>query len=61
MNKRYRLTALIIPVFLASMSVSAQQDGPLVGLEYLEQVNQRIHNISTAELEALIAEEPARW
>ncbi len=59
MNKRTLHTALIIPVLLASMSVSAQQDSPLVGLEYLEQVNQRIHNIGTAELEALIAEEPA--
>jgi len=58
MNKRTLYTALIIPVFLASMNVSAQEDGPLVGLEYLEQVNQRIHNIGTAELEALIAEEP---
>ena len=38
----------------------AQQsvESPLVGLEYLEQVNQRIVNIDTAELERRVSEEP---
>ena len=59
MNKRYFFTALVSSVFLAPMTGSAQETRPLVGLEHLEQVNQRIHNIDTAELETLIAEEPA--
>jgi rhodanese-related sulfurtransferase/glyoxylase-like metal-dependent hydrolase (beta-lactamase superfamily II) len=36
----------------------ADQHGPLVGLDYLAEVNQRIVNIDTAELEKLIDEEP---
>jgi rhodanese-related sulfurtransferase/glyoxylase-like metal-dependent hydrolase (beta-lactamase superfamily II) len=39
-------------------SAFADQHGPLVGLDYLAEVNQRIVNIDTAELETLIAEEP---
>ncbi|MBT8433105.1 MAG: MBL fold metallo-hydrolase [Gammaproteobacteria bacterium] len=59
MNKRYLYNALAIFVFQAPITISAQETDPLVGLEYLEQVNQRIHNIDTAGLENLIAEEPA--
>ncbi|MBT8437288.1 MAG: MBL fold metallo-hydrolase [Gammaproteobacteria bacterium] len=59
MNKRYLYNALVIFVFQAPITISAQETDPLVGLEYLEQVNQRIHNIDTAGLENLIAEEPA--
>lgn len=59
MNKRYLYTALVCSVFLAPMTGGAQETHPLIGLEYLEQVNQRIHNIDTSELEILIAEQPA--
>ena len=59
MNKRYLVSIVAAQLVLATFSASAQQAGPLVGLEYLEQVNQRIRNIGTAELEALIAEEPS--
>ena len=58
MNKRYPSLALVIPFFLTTMTANAQEPDRLVGLEYLEQVNQRIHNIGTAELESLIADEP---
>ncbi|UCH39232.1 MAG: MBL fold metallo-hydrolase [Gammaproteobacteria bacterium] len=59
MNKRYLVSIVAAQLLLATFSAGAQEGGPLVGLEYLEQVNQRIRNIGTAELEALIAEEPS--
>ena len=59
MNKRYLYCAFVSSVLLAPITGGAQETRPLVGLEYLDQVNQRIHNIDTAELETLIAEEPA--
>jgi rhodanese-related sulfurtransferase/glyoxylase-like metal-dependent hydrolase (beta-lactamase superfamily II) len=58
MNKHYPSLALVMPLLLTMMTANAQESDPLVGLEYLEQVNQRIHNIGTAELESLIADEP---
>jgi len=54
-----RFDSLVVCLALLPFAAGAQETDPLVGLEYLEQVNQRIHNIGTAELEALIAEEPA--
>ena len=53
------LTILLIPgqILLAS-STLASEHGPLVGLDYLAEVNQRIDNIGTTELETLIDEEP---
>ncbi len=59
MIKEYLVTAVSVCLALLPLSSNAQETTPLVGLEYLEQVNQRIHNIGTAELEALIAEEPS--
>ena len=59
MNKRYLALILVTGLLLASISANAQEPGPLVGLDYLEQVNQRIRNIGTTELETLIAEEPS--
>ena len=59
MNKRYLALILLAELLLASISANAQEPVPLVGLEYLEQVNQRIRNIGTTELETLIAEEPS--
>ncbi len=59
MNKRYLASIVAAQLLLATFSAGAQEAGPLVGLEYLEQVNQRIRNIGTAELEVLIAEEPS--
>jgi len=49
---------LLAPILLPSPAF-ADQHGPLVGLDYLAEVNQRIVNINTAELERLIEEEPA--
>jgi len=49
---------LLAPILLPSPAF-ADQHGPLVGLDYLAEVNQRIVNIDTAELERLIEEEPA--
>ena len=43
---------------LLPFATMAEEHGPLVGLDYLQQVNQRIRNIDTAELERLIREEP---
>jgi rhodanese-related sulfurtransferase/glyoxylase-like metal-dependent hydrolase (beta-lactamase superfamily II) len=51
----------LIPIFwasLASFAVLAEEQKPLVGLEYIEQVNQRITNIDTEALKQLIVEEP---
>ena len=53
------LAILLIPgqILLASPAF-ADQHGPLVGLDYLAEVNQRIVNIDTAELEMLIDQQP---
>ena len=59
MMKEFLATAVSVCLALLPLSSNAQETTPLVGLEYLEQVNQRIRNIGTAELEALIAEEPS--
>lgn len=59
MNKRNLALILVAGLLLASISANAQEPVPLVGLDYLEQVNQRIRNIGTSELETLIAEEPS--
>ena len=59
MNIRYLAPILAVQLLLTPMLTSAQEAGPLVGLDYLEQVNQRIRNIGTAELENLIASEPS--
>ena len=47
---RFLLVFSVFPAF-------AQSNEPLVGLEYLEQVNQQITNINTTELEQLIAQD----
>jgi rhodanese-related sulfurtransferase/glyoxylase-like metal-dependent hydrolase (beta-lactamase superfamily II) len=53
------LTILLIPgQILLTSSTYASEHGPLVGLDYLAEVNQRIDNIGTTELETLIDEEP---
>jgi rhodanese-related sulfurtransferase/glyoxylase-like metal-dependent hydrolase (beta-lactamase superfamily II) len=53
------LTILLIPgQILLTSSTYASEHGPLVGLDYLAAVNQRIDNIGTTELETLIDEEP---
>jgi rhodanese-related sulfurtransferase/glyoxylase-like metal-dependent hydrolase (beta-lactamase superfamily II) len=53
------LTILLIPgQILLTSSTLASEHGPLVGLDYLAEVNQRIDNIGTTELETLIDEEP---
>jgi rhodanese-related sulfurtransferase/glyoxylase-like metal-dependent hydrolase (beta-lactamase superfamily II) len=53
------LAILLIPgQILLTGPAFADQHGPLVGLDYLAEVNQRIVNIDTAELERLIAEQP---
>ncbi|MFT5505409.1 MAG: glyoxylase-like metal-dependent hydrolase (beta-lactamase superfamily II) [Gammaproteobacteria bacterium] len=49
---------LILWAGLASVTVFAGDQTPLVGLDYLEQVKQRITNIDTEALKQLIAEEP---
>ncbi len=59
MIKEFLATVVSVCLALLPFATSAQESTPLVGLEYLEQVNQRIHNVGTAELEALIAEEPS--
>jgi rhodanese-related sulfurtransferase/glyoxylase-like metal-dependent hydrolase (beta-lactamase superfamily II) len=53
------LTILLIPgqILLTSPTLAGEH-GPLVGLDYLAEVNQRIDNIGTTELETLIDEEP---
>ncbi len=50
---------LLLPLIAAVTALAADDNEPLDGLTYLEQVNRRIINIDTAELERLIAEEPA--
>ena len=42
-----------------SSQVSSDNHGPLVGLEFLEIVNQRITNIDTEELSRLIDQDPS--
>jgi len=59
MTKEFFAIPVYVCLALLPFSTSAQETTPLVGFEYLEEVNQRIHNIGTAELEALIAEEPS--
>ncbi len=49
---------LILGQILLTSPAFADQHDPLVGLDYLAEVNQRIVNIDTAELERLIEEEP---
>ena len=58
MNKLIPIIAIAALLALAPVAAAAQDSARLVGLEYLEQVNARIDNIGTAELEALIAAEP---
>ena len=51
---------LLAMAFLASIGpANAQEAEPLVGLEYLAQVNQRIVNIDTDELDRLIQADPS--
>ncbi len=49
----------LIALIAATVAVTADESQMLDGPAYLEQVNRRIVNIDTAELERLIAEEPA--
>ena len=51
---------LLLPglLFLAGPGLASEHK-LLVGLDYLSEVNQRINNIGTAELEQLIAQEPS--
>ena len=58
MKTLFLTISLILGQFFLNSSAFADQHGPLVGLDYLAEVNQRIVNIDTAELETLIAEEP---
>ncbi len=54
------LPRLLLWLLVAVPAATAADDSePLDGLTYLEQVNRRIVNIDTAELERLIAAEPA--
>jgi glyoxylase-like metal-dependent hydrolase (beta-lactamase superfamily II)/rhodanese-related sulfurtransferase len=48
----------VLGLLLSASQAMADDHGPLVGLEYLEQVNQKIVNIDTAELERLIEQVP---
>ena len=50
---------LLLALVLTTVPGIASEHTPLVGLDYLAQVNQRIINIDTAELEKLIAEDPS--
>jgi glyoxylase-like metal-dependent hydrolase (beta-lactamase superfamily II)/rhodanese-related sulfurtransferase len=59
MKTIFNFNAGAFGLLLCSGLAFADAHGPLVGLDYLEAVKQRIVNIDTAELEALIAREPA--
>ena len=50
--------SLVLGQILLASPTLADEHNPLVGLDYLAEVNQRIDNIGTAELETLIDEEP---
>jgi rhodanese-related sulfurtransferase/glyoxylase-like metal-dependent hydrolase (beta-lactamase superfamily II) len=58
MKTLFPAVSLILGQILLPSPAFADQHGPLVGLDYLAEVNQRIVNIDTAELERLIAEQP---
>jgi rhodanese-related sulfurtransferase/glyoxylase-like metal-dependent hydrolase (beta-lactamase superfamily II) len=58
MKTLFPAVSLILGQILLPSPAFADQHGPLVGLDYLAEVNQRIVNIDTAELEMLIDEEP---
>lgn len=53
------INALLLGLMLVANPGIASNHTPLVGLDYLEQVNQRITNIDTDELEKLIEQEPS--
>ncbi len=58
MKIKFATVSIFLGPFLLVNAVIADNHGPLVGLDYLEQVNQHIVNIDTAELERLIDQEP---
>ena len=58
MKIRLLAASITLGQLLLTTSALAEEPKPLVGLDYLEEVNQRIDNINTAELETLIREEP---
>jgi rhodanese-related sulfurtransferase/glyoxylase-like metal-dependent hydrolase (beta-lactamase superfamily II) len=58
MKTLFPAISLILGQILLTSPAFADQHGPLVGLDYLAEVNQRIVNINTAELEMLIKEQP---
>jgi glyoxylase-like metal-dependent hydrolase (beta-lactamase superfamily II)/rhodanese-related sulfurtransferase len=53
---KYLISAFCLS--LGWLTVHAEEQSPLVGLDYLELVNQRITNIDSEALKQLIAEEP---
>jgi rhodanese-related sulfurtransferase/glyoxylase-like metal-dependent hydrolase (beta-lactamase superfamily II) len=58
MKTLFPAVSLILGQILLPSPAFADQHGPLVGLDYLAEVNQRIVNIDTAELEMLIDQQP---
>jgi glyoxylase-like metal-dependent hydrolase (beta-lactamase superfamily II)/rhodanese-related sulfurtransferase len=57
--KQISSPALALAALLASGQGAADSHAPLVGLDYLQQVNQRIVNIDTDELERIVEQEPS--
>ncbi len=53
------INALLLGLILVGNLGIANEHTPLVGLDYLEEVNQRITNIDTDELVRLIEQEPS--
>jgi glyoxylase-like metal-dependent hydrolase (beta-lactamase superfamily II)/rhodanese-related sulfurtransferase len=59
MKKSFPTISIILGLSLLTNITNADEHGPLVGLDYLEEVNQRIVNIDSVELEKLIQQDPS--
>jgi hypothetical protein len=59
MKKSFPTISIVLGLSLLTNITNADERGPLVGLDYLEEVNQRIVNIDTVELEKLIQQDPS--